>query len=219
MHDALSLLSGTRMARFGGVRSRLPFVSTSDDDADPAATDEEQATTDDLTASPAKADESATESAGRLAAVRERLPLVPAPDDGTPATAAETTARGRLAGVRERLPLVPSAEPTGGVVDSDETTPDWRDAMVDPIEESSLLTPNRMLAIGGSLVGVGGLLSVYALLKRRAERAVTEEEQTRRVAGTDGDSPDRGGVVGLAFLLGWSALVRRLRREADETTG
>lgn len=218
MHDALSLLSGTRTARFAGFRSRLPFVSTSDENADEATTGDEPTAAGDPDATPAEADAPVTGSTGRVAAVRKRLPLVPGPDDETQ-PGAGTPSPGRFAGVRDRLPLVRSAEPATDVAGSGETGPAWRDAMVDPIEESSLLTPNRVLAVGGSLVGVGGLLSVYALLKRRAERAVADEQQWG-VAETDAEArADRGGVVGLAFLVGSSALVRRLRRDEDETPG
>jgi hypothetical protein len=217
MHDALSLLSGTRTVRFAGVRSRLPFLSTSheDDPAEPVA-DGEPAGKRRSDPPGVDRDEATSKAGGRLAAVRERLPLVSAPDEGAPADRpAESPSAGRFERLRDRLPLISSAELERDVTEAGARA-DWRDAMVDPIEESSLLTPNRALAAGGSLVGAGGLLSVYALLKRRAERA-DQEEQTWGVA--EGDvtgGRDRGGLVGLAFLVGASAVVRRFRRDDEE---
>jgi hypothetical protein len=241
MHSASLLVLGVQTSRFAGIRRRLPFVSGGDDQRDDAPASADRADGPDVagtgTTPPRHGteptDASSGESRGRLDGIRHRLPLVPGPgaeaDDaasptdeatgGERASPEESESGGRLAGVRERLPFGSGSgeEPP---VESPRSAEEWHDEPWRDDEDegkSSLLTPGRLLAVGGALAGLGAGLLGYGLYKKRAGGGEPEEptEEEPPVPETNQPSEGTRTLVGLAFMAGWSAVVKRLLGEDD----
>ncbi len=239
MHTASLLVLGVQTSRFAGIRRRLPFVSGGDDQEDDARASADRTTDPDVAGTETPPPRHGTEptdagggvSRGRLDGLRQRLPLVPGPgaeaDAAAPPTGEatrvegappeETESDGRLAGVRERLPFGSgsSDEPP---VDSARAADEWHDEPWrddEDEEESSRLTPGRLLAVGGALAGLGAGLLGYGLYKKRAVTDEDDDPAGEELPAPETDQPSEGTrtLVGLAFMAGWSAVVKRLLRD------